>query len=507
VAVRASRAALRRARKDPPLGEVADRADPFAAAEWRDVRRALDDELGRLPEKWRTPLVLSYLEGLPRDDAARQLGWSLRTFHRRLEEARTALRQRLERRGLGASVLAAAVLSWSGLRADVPLALARRCAAIATGRSGVAPHVKALVPRNWSGGLAMKTVLSALALAGGTAVWLIARQPAGADPPREKPGPPVLLAMAPIKTGRPPEDPLAREVRAAQERAIAYLRKTQSAEGHWVQPGGNALMQAGGTALTVLALLDAGLKPGDETVARGLKYLRKIEPKDVYVVSLQTQVFCRANQKEDAERLGRNVKWLEEAAVYDQGRLTGWTYTNAPGRTDNSNSRYAVAALYSAHQAGFKVAKDGFWKEVRDLYVNTQKATGGWGYVPEAPAETHTMTVSGVLCLTLARDVLGKGDEATDLAIQRGFDWIVGQFQLQAQHGAYNLDVVAALGRASDRKTFGDKDRKREWFREGAELLLKNQKEDGRFTLPGALDTMPVVSTAFGLRFLSSRPD
>jgi RNA polymerase sigma factor (sigma-70 family) len=67
---------------------------------WRELRAVLDAELNQLPEKWRLPLILHYLEGRTQDETARHLGWSKSTLVRRLGEARAALRRRLTRSGI-----------------------------------------------------------------------------------------------------------------------------------------------------------------------------------------------------------------------------------------------------------------------------------------------------------------------------------------------------------------------------------------------------------------------
>ena len=67
---------------------------------WGEVHSALDFELSQLPDKWRLPLILCYLEGRTQDESAGQLGWSKRTFKRRLREARTALCCRLNEGGI-----------------------------------------------------------------------------------------------------------------------------------------------------------------------------------------------------------------------------------------------------------------------------------------------------------------------------------------------------------------------------------------------------------------------
>jgi RNA polymerase sigma factor (sigma-70 family) len=77
-----------------------DVADPAREAAWRELLACLDQEVFALPERYRGPVVLCYLEGQTQDEAARQLGWSLRTLKRRLERGRQLLRLRLNRRGL-----------------------------------------------------------------------------------------------------------------------------------------------------------------------------------------------------------------------------------------------------------------------------------------------------------------------------------------------------------------------------------------------------------------------
>jgi RNA polymerase sigma factor (sigma-70 family) len=91
-------------------------ANPTQEASWREVQAALDEELTSLPEKFQAPLVLCYLEGRTRDEAAEQLGVKLSTLRGRLEQGRDRLRTRLARRGvtLSAALLVPALVEAAG---------------------------------------------------------------------------------------------------------------------------------------------------------------------------------------------------------------------------------------------------------------------------------------------------------------------------------------------------------------------------------------------------------
>jgi RNA polymerase sigma factor (sigma-70 family) len=170
---------------------VADPPESAAAAEvsWQDVRLALDEELARLPERFQAPLVLCYLEGKTRDEAARELGWSVGTLRGRLERGRDLLRSRLTRRGLALS----AALLGAALSHDASAALPDTviAAAVKIAAGAVPAHVAVL-----AGGVLrtmfvtkVKTVALLLfaVMAMGTA-GVILRQAAMARPAAVEPG-------------------------------------------------------------------------------------------------------------------------------------------------------------------------------------------------------------------------------------------------------------------------------------------------------------------------------
>jgi RNA polymerase sigma factor (sigma-70 family) len=104
---------------------------------WREVRQVLHDELGRIPERYREPLVMCFLEGATQQRAAARLGLAERTLRERLERGRELLRLRLARRGLGlAAILAVAAWPAVAVSAGVPAVLLDSTVKAATSVAG-----------------------------------------------------------------------------------------------------------------------------------------------------------------------------------------------------------------------------------------------------------------------------------------------------------------------------------------------------------------------------------
>jgi RNA polymerase sigma factor (sigma-70 family) len=124
IARRARQQAVRRAL---PAAEVPDMAIAEAPPEalGTELRPLLDEELQRLPRKYRAPVVLCYLEGQTNEAAAHQLRCPTGTVKTRLARARDLLRDRLAQRGLALSTAAlAAALAPDSVTAAVPTSLA-----------------------------------------------------------------------------------------------------------------------------------------------------------------------------------------------------------------------------------------------------------------------------------------------------------------------------------------------------------------------------------------------
>lgn len=117
------------ARRASSMEHVRRRRDVEVAAadepnelECEELHVIVHEELGRLPEKYRTPLVLCYFEGLTHETVAQRLAWPIGTVRVRIARGRALLGSRLMRRG----ITTAAVLAALGLLPKTAVAVPKR---------------------------------------------------------------------------------------------------------------------------------------------------------------------------------------------------------------------------------------------------------------------------------------------------------------------------------------------------------------------------------------------
>jgi hypothetical protein len=227
VAYRAASRMRKRSAKHAPLVAATLRsapdADPAVAASDADLAAVVLEEVDRLPERYRFPVVLCYLEGLTNAEAADRLGWPAGTVAGRLARARAVLRNRLARRGVAgsAAVLVAVLGGASSVPAAFPATVLRAC-----GSEGPSPSVAQLTQEVMK---AMSSPFRSLAtcvlvaiglVAAAVAVPLSARDSPPPEPPREK------------KAAEPKEDPaLAFDEELAREKKFVLVGTVVSADG------------------------------------------------------------------------------------------------------------------------------------------------------------------------------------------------------------------------------------------------------------------------------------
>jgi RNA polymerase sigma-70 factor (ECF subfamily) len=232
----------RRRRRETPVDETPEPAVREQGG-GSDLWPVLDEEVCRLAEKYRAPVVLCDLEGLTRKEAAHRLGWPEGTVSGRLSRARALLARRLSRRG----VTLAAALTAGGANsgtAAVPAALVRstvRAAGLWAAGKAMAPRAiltEGVVRSMFlsKGRIAVIAVLVA-GLIGGGLRWL-AQPPAEAEPP---PRPPQAAPAHP----QTPQTPKTKREKTDRELLQGQWWVTEFEEEGKRYPAGSRAVQRG----------------------------------------------------------------------------------------------------------------------------------------------------------------------------------------------------------------------------------------------------------------------
>jgi len=319
------------------------------------------------------------------------------------------------------------------------------------------------------------------------------------------------------------------EVVRAIEKAKEWLIN-QGQNGSWPQDRGVAGegiggFVGGGNNMALHALAYVGEHPNRPVISSALEASLAAGTERTYVRAMRTMALAvlktmvKSPKRELLhEALKIDAKWLVEA----QGSHGGWNYDplrGAAGRFDLSNTQMAILALWQAALAGVEIP-DIVWKRAQELYYKLQQENGSWNYGEPGNADiggSHpgygSMTAAGLASIYIIADMLdlnsgcpcrgGKsGSERSDLnrRVDLALKWLGENFKADQNPGLggrfhyYWLYAAERVGIAAGYKYFGNHD----WYREGAELLVRAQGADGSWSGENG----PLVQTCWAMLFL-----
>lgn len=347
----------------------------------------------------------------------------------------------------------------------------------------------------------------------------------------------VSCRAADSKTG-----PDAGSIQQARERALNYLRTSQSDDGSWTTKE-----TVGITGLIVTAALRSGLKPDDPMVDKGLKALKSaIQPDGgIYVPKsrLQNYETCVALLAfHEADRDGRYDAAIADAEMFlrkqqwdeDDGKdksdptYGGWGYGSGT-RPDLSNTQFLLDALQAAGAKSddpavrkaliFVSRSQNLETEANNSPLSTKVNDGGFFYTPAAQgASAAGKTDEGGLrsygSMTYAglKSMLYAGVGLDDPRVKAAITWIKKHYTVEEnpsldQNGLfyYYHTFAKALDTLGRNDIEADGGAKHDWRAELSQQLIKTQKANGSWvnSSPRWNEGDPNLATGFALLALS----
>jgi squalene-hopene/tetraprenyl-beta-curcumene cyclase len=339
--------------------------------------------------------------------------------------------------------------------------------------------------------------------------------------------------------------PDAQERQAVVDKAIAFLRTKQNADGSFAP----RLAGPGVSAVVAAALLRNGVKPDDPLLAKTLAYLEsKVQPDGGvydkflanYTTSVALMAFTEANAGGKYDAVIRNgTKFLRSLQAGSDGSVPpgdlrfGGSGYDGKSRPDLSNTQYFLDAMQAAG-----VPKDDpavqralvFVSRCQNLKTEyndqpfaakaSEDDKGGLVYNPfDAEKNQRDGTPQGGLrsagAMTYAglKSFLYAGVSKDDPRVKGALKWIRGHYTLDENPGMgqaglyyYYHTFAKALSAWGEDRFADGKGTAHDWRRELFEALKKRQRPDGSWVNAGDRaygESTPELATAFALLALS----
>jgi hypothetical protein len=308
------------------------------------------------------------------------------------------------------------------------------------------------------------------------------------------------------------------QVRQSIQRGVRFLLQERGPEGYWREHGN---YPGGLPALTVLALLNAGVDANAPELREPLRRLSTEAPRMTYSSSLIIMALAEA----DAIRYRPQIRQHAEYLVSVQTEQGGFGYGNNIGWMDSSNSQFAILALHEAQLAGVTVDPN-VWVKAQNYWETVfDRRDGSFSYAPGRKTITGSMTCAGVCSAVLISENLQQGaaivqgnqvsccqNSAANPLVDGGLRWLGQNFTVDRNPTVpindghsnalyYFLYSLERTGRITGRRFIGVND----WYRAGTARLLGQQQVDGSWrNASGAFGEGDVlVTTSMALLFLS----
>ena len=221
----------------------------------------------------------------------------------------------------------------------------------------------------------------------------------------------------------------------------------------------------------------------------------------------EPKMMLRLDVSADAEKLVRELpRALQNIPALDPETTRKPWRSHQSGGDDNSNTQFAMLALWTAHRHGVSVERSLLLADQR--FAQTQLRDGSWAYHIQDTQSKAAMTCVGLLGLAVGHGALLRSESPAraveDRAIRSGLDalsrWI-GAWEDRDDNGRLNLYKLWSIERVCvlyGLPTIAGKD----WYGWGAKRLLREQGSNGSWRGGGYHGSTTMIDTAFALLFL-----